>query len=77
MLMRFTKVSPSGEYTPPPPANSKASYATMVYVRADIVKNAGGVLTKAITIAVRYSVVRRQTAPAPGQPEVQVRIRNV
>lgn len=41
MMMRFSKVSPDGVYTPPPPANAKASYATMVYVRADIVRNAG------------------------------------
>lgn len=72
MLMRFSKVAPDGTYTPPPAANSKASYATMVYVRADIVKNSGGALSKAVTIAVRYAAVRRQTAPAPGQREVQV-----
>lgn len=42
MMMRFSKVTPEGGYVPPPPANSKASYATMLYVRADIVRNAGG-----------------------------------
>jgi acyl-CoA oxidase len=41
MMMRFAKVSPQGDYVPPPPANSKASYATMLFVRADIVKNSG------------------------------------
>jgi acyl-CoA oxidase len=41
MMMRFAKVTPQGEYVPPPPANSKASYATMLFVRADIVKNSG------------------------------------
>jgi acyl-CoA oxidase len=66
MFARFAKVTPEGTYVPPPPANSKASYATMLYVRADIVKNAGGVLAKATTIATRYAAVRRQTAPAPG-----------
>jgi len=39
--MRFSRVTPEGAYVPPPPANSKASYATMLYVRADIVRNAG------------------------------------
>eukprot|EP00879_Flechtneria_rotunda_P021197 GHRR01022330.1.p1 GENE.GHRR01022330.1~~GHRR01022330.1.p1 ORF type:complete len:634 (+),score=214.56 GHRR01022330.1:589-2490(+) len=72
MMMRFAKVTPQGEYIPPPPANSKASYATMLFVRADIVKNSGGVLSKAVTIATRYAVVRRQTAPGPGQRELQV-----
>lgn len=66
MMMRFTKVTPEGDYVPPPPANSKASYATMLFVRADIVKNSGGVLSKAVTIATRYAAVRRQTAPGAG-----------
>lgn len=70
--MRFAKVTPEGKYIPPPPANSKASYATMLYVRADIVKNAGGVLAKAATIATRYAAVRRQTAPTAGAMEWQV-----
>lgn len=43
-----------------------------VYVRADIVKNAGSVLAKAATIATRYASVRRQTAPGAGLPETQV-----
>ena len=72
MLMLFAKVSPEGEYAPPPPSNSKASYATMLFVRADIVKNAGGVLSKAVTIATRYAAVRRQTAVKAGEAETQV-----
>lgn len=65
-MSRFSKVTPEGTYVPPPPANAKASYATMLFVRADIVRNSGGVLSKAATIAVRYAAVRRQTAPGPG-----------
>ncbi|KAG2435906.1 hypothetical protein HXX76_007101 [Chlamydomonas incerta] len=72
MLMRFSQVTPEGVYVPPPPSNSKASYATMVFVRADIVKNSGSVLARAVTIATRYAAVRRQTAPGPGQRELQV-----
>uniref|UniRef100_A0A383WBN6 Acyl-coenzyme A oxidase n=2 Tax=Tetradesmus obliquus TaxID=3088 RepID=A0A383WBN6_TETOB len=72
MMSRFSKVTPEGSYVPPPPANAKASYATMLFVRADIVRNSGGVLSKAATIAVRYAAVRRQTAPGPGQRELQV-----
>ena len=58
MLMRFAKVEPNGTYSAPPVA--KANYATMVYVRAGMVYNAGETLAKAVTIATRFSVVRRQ-----------------
>ena len=51
--MRFAKVTPEGEYVPPPPANSKASFSTMTYVRATIVEEAGEYLARAVTIAVR------------------------
>lgn len=64
MLMRYSSVSEEGEFKPPPAANAKAAYATMVYVRADIVRNAGGVMARAATIATRYASVRRQTAVA-------------
>lgn len=53
MLMRYAKVTPEGRYVPPPAANAKASYATMVYVRATIVEDAGSYLARAATIAVR------------------------
>lgn len=72
MLMRFAKVTPEGVYKPPPPSNAKASYATMVYVRATIVEGAGWALARSVTIAVRYAAVRRQTAAHAGDREVQV-----
>ena len=73
MLSRFARIDEAtGTYHPPPASNSKASYATMLFVRADIVSNSGGVLSKAVTIAARYALVRRQTASLPGQPETQV-----
>ena len=53
MMMRYANISPEGDYTPPPPANAKAAYATMVYVRATIVEDAGWILARATTIAVR------------------------
>jgi acyl-CoA oxidase len=73
MLMRYSSVSAEGKYTPPPQANAKAAYATMVYVRADIVRNAGGVMARAATIATRYAAVRRQTAVGGGQGEASKR----
>ena len=51
-MMRYAKISPEGDYMPPPPANAKAAYATMVYVRATIVEDAGWILARATTIAV-------------------------
>ena len=72
MLMKYASVSPDGTYNPPPASNAKASYATMVFVRATIVEEAGWVLARAATIATRYSAVRRQTAPRPGEQEWQV-----
>lgn len=69
LLARYAKVTREGAYVPPPKKNTKSSYATMVGVRADIVKGASEVLSKAATIAVRYNAVRRQTSHAPGQPE--------
>ena len=60
MLMRHAKVDPDGSYHPPPVA--KAAYGTMVFVRSDIVQNAALFLKKAVTIAVRYSVARRQSS---------------
>ena len=55
MMMRYAKISPEGDYMPPPPANAKAAYATMVYVRATIVEDAGWILARATTIAVTTS----------------------
>ena len=52
MLMRFAKVTPEGRYIPPPPANSKASFSTLVYARAKVVEDAGEYLARAVTIAV-------------------------
>ncbi|EFN54271.1 hypothetical protein CHLNCDRAFT_36152 [Chlorella variabilis] len=73
MLMRFSQVTEEGRYVPPPPDNQKASYATMVYVRATIVRDSGDFLSRAVTIATRYTAVRRQTASKLGEPELQAR----
>ena len=57
-MMRYAKISAEGDYQPPPPANAKAAYATMVYVRATIVEDAGWVLARAATIAVSASLLQ-------------------
>jgi acyl-CoA oxidase len=44
----------------------KAMYAGMVYVRGIVIRISGFQLAQAVTIAVRYSVVREQSMPADG-----------
>jgi len=58
MLMKYSKVAPDGTYSKPPTA--KIAYGTMVQVRSGIVLHTAKALSRAITIAIRYSVVRRQ-----------------
>lgn len=58
MLMRFAKVTEAGQYVKPP--HAKLSYGTMIGIRANIVVGAGLQLGKAVTVAVRYSAIRRQ-----------------
>ena len=72
MLMRYSSVDKDGTYVPPPAQNSKASYATMVYVRATIVRDAGDFLGRAATISVRYTAVRRQSSPDHNHRELQI-----
>eukprot|EP00873_Tetraselmis_striata_P045831 jgi/Tetstr1/466095/TSEL_010679.t1 len=72
MLSRFSSVSPEGQYLPPPKGNEKSSYATLVFVRTTLVRDAGVALSKAVTIAIRYNAVRRQAGAREGQLETQV-----
>jgi len=59
MLMGHSKVERDGTYVPAPVA--KVSYGTMVFIRSDIVMNAALYMKKAVTIAIRYNLVRRQS----------------
>uniref|UniRef100_A0A1X7T9X5 Acyl-coenzyme A oxidase n=1 Tax=Amphimedon queenslandica TaxID=400682 RepID=A0A1X7T9X5_AMPQE len=72
MLMKYAHVSRDGTYSKPPAEADKISYVIMVYARALIVDHSAETLARAITIAIRYSVVRRQTQNRPGEPETQV-----
>ncbi|OZJ02727.1 hypothetical protein BZG36_04711, partial [Bifiguratus adelaidae] len=58
MMMRFSKVSKEGVYSKPP--SNKLAYGTMTLVRVNLVNQSGYALSRAVTIAVRYSAVRRQ-----------------
>ena len=62
MAARYSRVEVDGSYAVMPIAASagKTAYITMMQVRALIVANAGRGLAQAATIAIRYSIVRRQ-----------------
>ncbi|XP_044201792.1 peroxisomal acyl-coenzyme A oxidase 1 isoform X1 [Thunnus albacares] len=70
MLMKYAKVEPDGTYVKPPSA--KLTYGTMVFVRSMIVRESARALSKACTIAIRYSAVRHQSEMRPGEPEPQI-----
>uniref|UniRef100_A0A1B6GE28 Acyl-coenzyme A oxidase n=1 Tax=Cuerna arida TaxID=1464854 RepID=A0A1B6GE28_9HEMI len=71
MLMKNAKVLQDGTYIKSPSA--KLTYGTMIFVRVALVKGvAGSFLAKAVTIATRYSAVRRQSEMKPGEKEPQI-----
>eukprot|EP00048_Salpingoeca_helianthica_P007565 m.112115 g.112115 ORF g.112115 m.112115 type:complete len:674 (+) comp14366_c5_seq1:2732-4753(+) len=63
MLMRYSRVEPDGTYVPP--AHAKVGYGPMMHVRANIVSYAASALARALTIAIRFSAVRRQGSRDP------------
>lgn len=70
MLMGLAKLSPDGTLTKV--GNSKLLYGSMSYVRATIVTDSFWLLSQAITIAIRYSVVRRQGQLKADESETQI-----
>jgi acyl-CoA oxidase len=59
MLMGFAQVSPDGQYTKQEGAE-KVAYGIMLDVRARICIHSAYVLARALTISIRYSLVREQ-----------------
>jgi acyl-CoA oxidase len=70
MLMKNAKVSESGEYKKE--KSSILSYGTMTMVRVAIVRDQTVYLSKAVTIAMRYATVRRQSPIDPNEPEPKI-----
>jgi acyl-CoA oxidase len=58
LLGRFISVDPKGNVTTQ--GNPKIMYASMMKVRTFLLGNACGQIFKALTIATRYSVLRKQ-----------------
>ncbi|KAF8513525.1 acyl-CoA dehydrogenase/oxidase C-terminal [Gautieria morchelliformis] len=69
MLSKFASVTEQGQYKVP--VHSKLGYGGMVYIRASMISHGGWLTAKAVTIAIRYGIVRRQGNGPPGQ-ETQV-----
>ncbi|XP_032663048.1 probable peroxisomal acyl-coenzyme A oxidase 1 isoform X2 [Odontomachus brunneus] len=70
MLMKNSKVLEDGTYVKAP--SDKLTYGTMMFVRVVLVRDIASYLSKAATIAVRYSAVRRQSQIKPDEPEPQI-----
>ncbi|PVU85393.1 hypothetical protein BB561_006948 [Smittium simulii] len=71
LLQKYITVSRDGAVSRPANINPRITYSTMVFVRANIAANMGRQLAKGVTIAVRYTSVRRQFGEL-GQPETPV-----
>ncbi|XP_075033906.1 peroxisomal acyl-coenzyme A oxidase 1 isoform X1 [Mixophyes fleayi] len=70
MLMKYAQVEPDGTYVKP--LSDKLAYGTMVFIRSMIVGDSARSLSRACTIAVRYSAVRHQSEIRAGEPEPQI-----
>ncbi|XP_068627015.1 acyl-coenzyme A oxidase 1-like [Battus philenor] len=70
MLMKNSKVLEDGTYVNAP--SSKLTYGTMMFVRVMLVHDVCNYMAKAVTIATRYSAVRRQSQLKPDEPEPQI-----
>ncbi|XP_045540612.1 probable peroxisomal acyl-coenzyme A oxidase 1 [Papilio machaon] len=70
MLMKNSKVLEDGTYVKAP--SSKLTYGTMMFVRVMLVHDVCNYMAKAVTIATRYSAVRRQSQLRPNEPEPQI-----
>ncbi|XP_014241830.1 probable peroxisomal acyl-coenzyme A oxidase 1 [Cimex lectularius] len=68
MLMKNSQVLKDGTYVKSP--SDKLTYGTMIFVRVALIKGVSlSYLSKAVTIATRYSAVRRQSELRPGEAE--------
>lgn len=70
MLMRYSKVHENGEFTKL--QNPILTYGVMTYVRVGILRDQAACMSKAVTIAMRYSTVRRQSPIDPNLPEPKI-----
>ena len=62
LLSRYAHLSDAGVYSAPP--NAQLAYASLIDGRCSVLLSSGEILRVALTIALRYSVIRRQFAPS-------------
>ncbi|XP_004419928.1 PREDICTED: peroxisomal acyl-coenzyme A oxidase 2 isoform X1 [Ceratotherium simum simum] len=70
MLSRFAQVLPDGTYIKLGTAQS--NYLSMVVMRVEMLSDVICTLQKACVIAIRYSVIRRQSRLRPSEPEAKI-----
>ncbi|KAI1724238.1 acyl-CoA oxidase domain-containing protein [Ditylenchus destructor] len=71
LLMRYAKVLPNGDYVAP--KHNKLGYGSMIFVRSVMIRDQAMQLGAAVTIATRYSAIRRQGELQPNaSEEVQI-----
>lgn len=70
MLMKNAEVTESGEFIKH--RNPLLTYGTMTMTRVGIIMDSNVFLAKAATIAIRYSLVRRQSPIEPDKPEPKI-----
>lgn len=70
MLMKNSEVTEDGTFVKH--RNALLTYGTMTMVRVGIILDSNVFLSKAATIAVRYSIVRRQSPIDPDKPEPKI-----
>ena len=58
MMMKYTKVDRNGDFSIE--GDTRVLYSVMMNIRTQLIFGAGGSLSRALTIALRYSCVRRQ-----------------
>ncbi|XP_055379777.1 probable peroxisomal acyl-coenzyme A oxidase 1 [Condylostylus longicornis] len=70
MLMRNAQVLPCGKFERK--SSSVLTYGTMQFVRVIILQDSTNILARAVTIATRYSCVRRQSPINTNSPEPKI-----
>ncbi|ORY04711.1 acyl-CoA oxidase [Basidiobolus meristosporus CBS 931.73] len=70
MLMKHTQVTHNGEVARSP--LPQLAYGALINGRVGMVRDSTNFAKKALTIAIRYAVIRRQFSEAPGRPETKI-----
>jgi acyl-CoA oxidase len=68
--MKNSKLTEDGQFIKP--KSAKLNYGTMVFIRVSIILDTAQYISKAVTIATRYSMVRRQSPINPDEPEPKI-----